>query len=152
MLDPPQSIALLINLGAGLPRGRALAAMLAGQGAAILASQHAVCAHLGRTVPEVTFFYARIADWMERARRGRAQLPVTTMGMVMGGNCRVGIEDNLYYSRAVLATNLQLVERAARIAKEVQREIATPAEARAPTSSCSRKATSPPSPRRTMCR
>jgi 3-keto-5-aminohexanoate cleavage enzyme len=53
------------------------------------------------------------------------------MGMVMGGHCRVGIEDNLYYSRGVLATNLQLVERAVRIAKEVQREIATPAEARA---------------------
>lgn len=62
---------------------------------------------------------------------GRAQLPVTTMGMVMGGNCRVGIEDNIYYSRGVLATNLQLVERAVRIAKEIQREIATPVDARA---------------------
>ena len=61
---------------------------------------------------------------------GRAQLPVSTLGMILGGHCRVGIEDNLYYSHKVLATNVQLVERAVRLAKELQREIATPAEAR----------------------
>ncbi|MBL8986066.1 MAG: 3-keto-5-aminohexanoate cleavage protein [Gemmatimonadetes bacterium] len=60
----------------------------------------------------------------------RAQLPVTTLGIVMGGNCRVGIEDNIYYSRGVLATNVQLVERTVRLAKELQREIASPEEAR----------------------
>jgi 3-keto-5-aminohexanoate cleavage enzyme len=61
----------------------------------------------------------------------RAQLPVTTLAMIMGGHCRVGLEDNLFYSYRVLATNVQLVERAVRIAGELQREIATPAEARA---------------------
>ncbi len=60
----------------------------------------------------------------------RAQLPVSTLGIAMGGNCRVGIEDNIYYSRGVLATNVQLVERTVRIAKELQREVASPAEAR----------------------
>ena len=43
---------------------------------------------------------------------------------------RVGLEDNIMYEKGVLATNVQLVERAVRIAKEVGREIATPAEAR----------------------
>ena len=44
---------------------------------------------------------------------------------------RVGFEDNVYYSREVLAeSNAQLVARIARIAKEVGREVATPDEAR----------------------
>jgi 3-keto-5-aminohexanoate cleavage enzyme len=61
---------------------------------------------------------------------GRAQLAVSTLATIMGGHCRVGIEDNIYYSHKVLATNVQLVERAARLATELQRPIATPAEAR----------------------
>ena len=60
-----------------------------------------------------------------------AQLPVTTMGMIMGGAARVGLEDNIYYSRGVLAkSNAHLVERSARIAKELNLEPATPDEAR----------------------
>jgi 3-keto-5-aminohexanoate cleavage enzyme len=53
--------------------------------------------------------------------------------MLMGGHVRVGLEDSLYYSypEKSLATNKQLVERVARIARELGREIATPAEARA---------------------
>lgn len=61
---------------------------------------------------------------------GRHQLNTQALAIVLGGNCRVGLEDNLYYSHRVLATNLQLVERAVRLAKELQREVATPAEAR----------------------
>jgi 3-keto-5-aminohexanoate cleavage enzyme len=53
------------------------------------------------------------------------------MAMAMGGHVRVGLEDNIYYSKGVLAkTNAQLVERVVRIAKEFGREIATPQEAR----------------------
>jgi 3-keto-5-aminohexanoate cleavage enzyme len=60
-----------------------------------------------------------------------AQLPVTTMGMILGGCIRVGLEDNIYYSRGVLATsNAQLVERSVRIARELNIEPATPDEAR----------------------
>ena len=60
-----------------------------------------------------------------------AQLPLTTMGMVMGGAIRVGLEDNIYYSRGVLAEgNAQLVERSVRIARELNIEPATPDEAR----------------------
>ena len=46
-------------------------------------------------------------------------------------NDRVGLEDNIYYSKGVLAkNNAQLVERVVRIAKEFGREIATPQDAR----------------------
>ena len=62
---------------------------------------------------------------------GPSQLPATTLSMLLGGNVRVGFEDNIYYSRGVLATsNAQLVERAVRIAKDLGREIAGPDEAR----------------------
>jgi 3-keto-5-aminohexanoate cleavage enzyme len=63
---------------------------------------------------------------------GRTQLPLTTMGLTMGCNVRVGLEDNVRYSKAELARdNAQLVERTVRIARELQLEPATPAEARA---------------------
>jgi len=62
---------------------------------------------------------------------GRHQLPLTTMGIVMGGHVRVGMEDNLYYRRGEPAeSNAQLVGRTVRIADELDRELATPAEAR----------------------
>lgn len=61
---------------------------------------------------------------------GRHQLPMTTMAMAMGGHVRVGLEDNIYYSKGVLAKNADLVARAARVAKELGRPLATPAQAR----------------------
>lgn len=62
---------------------------------------------------------------------GAGQLPMAMMGMVMNGHVRVGLEDNIYYSKGVLAKqNAELVERVVRIAKEFGREAATPLEAR----------------------
>ena len=62
---------------------------------------------------------------------GKAQLPLSTMAVAMGGNIRVGMEDNVYFSPGVLAdSNAQLVERAVRIVRELGREVATPEEAR----------------------
>ncbi|NWF91622.1 MAG: 3-keto-5-aminohexanoate cleavage protein [Syntrophaceae bacterium] len=62
---------------------------------------------------------------------GAAQLPLTTMGMILGGCIRVGMEDNLYYRKGELAkSNAQLVARAVRIARELNKEPATPDEAR----------------------
>jgi 3-keto-5-aminohexanoate cleavage enzyme len=62
---------------------------------------------------------------------GRTQLPLTTIGMAMGLNARVGLEDNVYYRRGELAeSNAQLVERAVRIARSLERRPATPDEAR----------------------
>ena len=63
---------------------------------------------------------------------GRHAFTLAAAAIVMGGNVRVGFEDNLYLERGVLAkSNGELVEKVVRIAKEVGREIATPAEARA---------------------
>jgi len=62
---------------------------------------------------------------------GPAQLPLTTLAMLLGGHSRVGLEDNVYYAKGTLAkSNAQLVERTVRIARELGREPATPAEAR----------------------
>jgi 3-keto-5-aminohexanoate cleavage enzyme len=49
----------------------------------------------------------------------------------MGGHVRVGLEDNLYYRKGQLARNEELVARVARIAAELDRPVATPAQARA---------------------
>jgi 3-keto-5-aminohexanoate cleavage enzyme len=62
---------------------------------------------------------------------GRTQTQMSALGIIMGGHSRVGLEDNIYYSRGVLAEgNAQLVERVVRLAGELGREVATPAEAR----------------------
>ncbi len=62
---------------------------------------------------------------------GKSELPLAIMAIIMGGHVRVGFEDNIYYSKGVLAeSNAQLVERIVRIAKEAGREVATPEEAR----------------------
>lgn len=62
---------------------------------------------------------------------GAAQLAISTMAIIMGHHIRVGLEDAVYYAPHELATsNAQLVERAVRIAKELGRPIATPAQAR----------------------
>lgn len=62
---------------------------------------------------------------------GRHQLPMTIMGALLGGNSRVGLEDNIYYSKGVLArNNAELVARHVRILRELNLEIATPDEAR----------------------
>ena len=62
---------------------------------------------------------------------GRAEFPMVTMAILMGGHARVGFEDNIYLSKGVMAkSNGELVEKVVRLAKELGREIATPDEAR----------------------
>ncbi|MDS0282110.1 3-keto-5-aminohexanoate cleavage protein [Haloarcula onubensis] len=62
---------------------------------------------------------------------GPHQLPLTTMAVLLGGHVRVGMEDNLYYRRGEKAqSNQQLVERTANIIEHLDRDIATPDEAR----------------------
>jgi 3-keto-5-aminohexanoate cleavage enzyme len=62
---------------------------------------------------------------------GRFQLPLATQAILLGGHVRVGFEDNIFYRKGELATsNAQLVERVRRLALELGRPIATPAEAR----------------------
>ena len=61
---------------------------------------------------------------------GTSHLPIMYATIAMGGHLRVGLEDNLYYSKGVLATNEQLVDRAVRALDVYGRQPATPAEAR----------------------
>lgn len=61
---------------------------------------------------------------------GAAQLRMGVHALLMGGNVRVGLEDNIYYRKGELATNEKLVQRIARLSKDLGREVATPDEAR----------------------
>lgn len=62
---------------------------------------------------------------------GAAQWPLVAMGIAMGLNVRVGMEDNIYLEKGRLAkSNAELVEKCVSIAKMLGRRIATPAEAR----------------------
>ena len=62
---------------------------------------------------------------------GRGAWPMAAAGIIMGGNVRVGFEDNIYLGKGQkAASNGELVAKVARIAHELGREIATPEEAR----------------------
>ncbi|MER0242460.1 3-keto-5-aminohexanoate cleavage protein [Streptomyces sp. HSW2009] len=70
------------------------------------------------------------AQWASFAL-GRMQMPWVAQAILLGGNVRVGLEDNLYLSKGVKATNGQLVERAVHITELLGARVATPAQARA---------------------
>ncbi len=61
---------------------------------------------------------------------GRMQMPMVAQAVLLGGNVRVGLEDNLYLEKGVLATNPQLVERAVRIVELLGAHVQSSAEAR----------------------
>ncbi|GAA1750829.1 MULTISPECIES: 3-keto-5-aminohexanoate cleavage protein [Streptomonospora] len=61
---------------------------------------------------------------------GRMQMPWVAQSILLGGHARVGLEDNLYLSRGVKATNAQLVEKAAGIIESLGARVCTPDEAR----------------------
>lgn len=62
---------------------------------------------------------------------GRAHLPAIFGALSFGGNIRVGYEDNIYISRGIVASsNAEFVQRAARLVKEAQKEIASPSDVR----------------------
>jgi 3-keto-5-aminohexanoate cleavage enzyme len=62
---------------------------------------------------------------------GRVQLPMITMSMLLGGNVRVGFEDNIYLRKGVLAkNNAQIVEMVVDLAERLGRQVATSNEAR----------------------
>ena len=84
-------------------------------------------------LPSLLSFVSRLpqgALWSVLAA-GANQLPLTTHAMLMGGNVRVGFEDNLYLSRGVKASsNADFVERTVKLARILGREVATCTEAR----------------------
>lgn len=62
---------------------------------------------------------------------GRNEFPICTTAAILGGHCRVGLEDNLYLEKGVLAkSNAELVQKMVRILRELSLEPATPKEAR----------------------
>lgn len=61
---------------------------------------------------------------------GRNQYPIAAQSILLGGNIRVGLEDNLYLRKGVFATNAELVTQACRLIEILGAEVATPAQAR----------------------
>ena len=69
------------------------------------------------------------ADWAAFGI-SRMEFPMVAQAALLGGNCRVGLEDNLYLGKGQLASNGQLVERAHRILDSIGVAVMTPGEAR----------------------
>jgi uncharacterized protein (DUF849 family) len=70
-------------------------------------------------------------DWVFSAfSLGRHQMPYVAAAVLAGGNVRVGLEDNLYLERGVLATNAQLVDKAASLIKKMGVEVMSPQQVR----------------------
>ena len=61
---------------------------------------------------------------------GRMEMPMVAQAVILGGNVRVGLEDNLYLEKGVFATNGQLVEKAIRIVHDLGAKTLTPNEVR----------------------
>jgi len=61
---------------------------------------------------------------------GRQQIPMVAQAVLMGGHVRVGLEDNLYLEHGVLASNAQLVQKAATVIHLLGERVASPSEAR----------------------
>ena len=61
---------------------------------------------------------------------GTSLMPMAAQAVLLGGNVRVGLEDNLWLDKGVLATNGQLVERASEILSRLGARVLTPAEGR----------------------
>ncbi|MDS1270442.1 3-keto-5-aminohexanoate cleavage protein [Lipingzhangella sp. LS1_29] len=69
------------------------------------------------------------AQWASFAI-GRMQMPWVAQSILLGGHARVGLEDNLYLSKGVQATNGQLTEKAVRIIEDLGAQVATPEQTR----------------------
>lgn len=79
--------------------------------------------HMVRSLPEKS-------KWNVIAP-GKTQFPLLILGMILGGDVRVGMEDNIWIAKGVLAkSNAELVSKIVRIAKELNLDVATPSEAR----------------------
>ena len=85
------------------------------------------------TVEDLVYLVGRLpkdATWTVTGV-GRGAFPMAAAAIAMGGNVRVGFEDNIYLEKGVkAASNGELVAKVVRLARELGRPIATPAEAR----------------------
>lgn len=88
---------------------------------------------LDATVDNLVFLHKMLPEGSTWSATGigKGHIPIMLAALAMGGHVRVGLEDNVYYEKDVLAdSNAQLVERAARIIRSCGMEVATPNEAR----------------------
>jgi uncharacterized protein (DUF849 family) len=69
------------------------------------------------------------ANWTAFAL-GRNQMPFVALAVLLGGNVRVGLEDNLYLEKGVFASNAQLVEKARKIVELMGARVLGPEETR----------------------
>ena len=77
-------------------------------------------------------FGAQNYDWSVIGVGYPDEFKAATLAIMMGGHVRVGLEDNIFVKKGTLAkSNAELVEKVVRIAREFDREIATPDEVRA---------------------
>jgi len=79
--------------------------------------------HMTRQLPENSVYTV--------AGVGRSQLSMTSLSTSVGGHVRVGLEDNVYFSKGQLAPNESFVARVKNLAETLGREVATPKDARA---------------------
>lgn len=87
---------------------------------------------MAATAEDLVMMVSRLPDdaiWQVVAI-GRRNLELTAIGLAMGGNARAGLEDTLYTGKGRLAEgNNPLIERAARLARDLDRGVATVGEA-----------------------
>ncbi len=84
------------------------------------------------SIKDIDYLVSRLPEnsvWAA-AGIGQFQLTANSAAIIMGGNVRVGLEDNIFYDdkKSILATNEELVKRLCRIANEIYRPLATPDE------------------------
>jgi uncharacterized protein (DUF849 family) len=84
------------------------------------------------TVTNLVFLRNLLPDGATWSSTGlsKGHIPIMLATLALGGHVRVGLEDNIYYTRGVLADNVMLVERAANIIRASGFSVATPGEAR----------------------
>ena len=84
------------------------------------------------TVENLAFLKSKMPDGSTWSAFGigKDHLKILYATLALGGHVRVGLEDNIYYSKGVPATNVSLVQRAVRVIKEFGKEPATPDDAR----------------------
>jgi 3-keto-5-aminohexanoate cleavage enzyme len=108
LLKPPVHVQFVLGIPGALPADREVLEFELGQ--------------LARMLPGATWTAAGI---------GRHQLTVNEWTLELGGHCRTGLEDNVRFDKARLATsNAELVQRVAELTAKFDRSVATPAEAR----------------------
>jgi uncharacterized protein (DUF849 family) len=84
------------------------------------------------TVSNLVFLHSLLPEGATWSATGLSQghIPILLTTLALGGHIRVGLEDNIYYSRGELATNVQLAERAVKFIELAGYDVATPDEAR----------------------